>query len=205
MDWLRGAVCCGLWGLASAYASPQPSDERDAALLVQWRQATPDRAADALRFEQWLGTQGLLAQVPLHELLRSASSWRLCAAEPFALPPPAQWPQVQRVLSLLKTLRERGLLGPVEVHSAYRDEALNRCAGGAPGSAHVREFAIDFTPLGGPEAKAAVAQALCQFWRQEGPTWQMGLGQYASGRLHIDTWRYRTWGAGQQGGLCGAA
>ena len=103
-----------------------------------------------------------------------------------------RWPQVLRVLELLRVLRQRGLLGGFEVHSAYRDEALNTCAGGAAGSAHFKHFALDFTPQDAP----AAAQALCDFWRSEGAAWQMGFGQYPSGRLHVDVMRYRTWGVG---------
>jgi uncharacterized protein YcbK (DUF882 family) len=176
---------------AAAQPSPArpPPDERDAARLAAWRAASAAQAAAVERFEQHLRAAGLADEVPLHELLRSASDWQRCAAEPFAVPPDSHWPRVRQLLGLLRELRQRGLLGPLELHSAYRDATLNRCAGGAPGSAHVHAFAVDFTPT-----DPAAADALCRFWREHGAGWQMGYGRYPSGRLHLDTWRHRRWG-----------
>ena len=116
-----------------------------------------------------------------------------------ALPPEPQWPSVVQVLRLLQALREAAVLGPIQVHSGYRDEALNRCAGGAARSAHRLAFAIDFMPLAGPDP----TPALCAFWREQGPAWRMGLGRYPSGRIHIDTLGHRQWG-GPAGGVCPA-
>jgi hypothetical protein len=38
-------------------------------------------------------------------------------------------------------------------------------------------------------------ERLCRFWREQGRAWDMGLGRYPSGRVHIDRNGYRTWGA----------
>ncbi|MCW5636902.1 MAG: hypothetical protein KIT17_26465 [Rubrivivax sp.] len=147
-------------------------------------------------FAAHLREHGLAGLLPLHELLRSASDWRRCEAEPFALPPAAQWGAVVKVLSLLRELRRAGVLADAEVHSAYRGATLNRCAGGAAGSTHFITFAVDLTPrAGAPDP----GPALCDFWRTHGPRWQMGLSRYPSGRIHIDTWRHRTWGADHTG------
>ena len=138
-----------------------------------------------------LQRHGLDGVVPLHELLRTASSWANCARPPYAVPPDSQWVFVRSTLSLVKELKERGVLREFEVHSAYRDEELNRCAGGAKGSHHFKTFAMDLVPRDDDEAGAR----LCAFWRQEGERWNMGLSRYPSGRVHIDTSGYRTWGA----------
>jgi hypothetical protein len=154
----------------------------------RWRPARADAVA---ALESHLVQHGVVSVLPLHELLRSASSWQDCAAEPFALPPPAQWPAVVSVLRLVQALRAAGVIGAIEVHSGYRDAPLNACAGGAARSAHLLHFAIDFTPRAGADP----GEALCAFWRREGAGWRMGLGRYASGRIHIDTAGYRSWGA----------
>jgi len=175
-------------------AEPQPpADERDERLLQQWLDESPERQATHAALMAQLQQEGLAQVLPPHQFLRSASSWRVCEGQPFAVPPPELWAKVAQVLRLFEALRNAGVLADVQVHSGYRDGALNRCAGGAPGSAHWRAFALDITPAGDA---AAAAQRLCRFWHEHGPTWQMGFGQYPSGRLHIDTLRWRRWGVG---------
>jgi uncharacterized protein YcbK (DUF882 family) len=90
-----------------------------------------------------------------------------------------------------------------EVHSGYRHRELNRCAGGAARSAHLLAFAIDITTQTPPDAR----QRLCDFWLAHGRSWNMGLGHYPSGRMHIDTHGYRSWGAdgSAQSAVCRAS
>ncbi|KHL75251.1 peptidase M15 [Pseudomonas putida] len=140
-------------------------------------------------FREMLVDARLYGVVPIHQLLRSASDWRLCKASPFAVPPPGNWPAVRSTLALISTLEKQGILRQFEVVSAYRDPGLNRCAGGAVGSAHTRAFAVDvLLPAW------ADPNPLCRFWQQHGQAWGMGLGRYPTGRIHIDTAGYRTWG-----------
>ncbi|SNT07557.1 Uncharacterized conserved protein YcbK, DUF882 family [Pseudomonas japonica] len=167
--------------LASAVVQ---ADERDPWAFAQWTGTHDTRA-----FREMLVEARLYGVVPLHQLLRSASDWRQCRAEPFAVAPVAQWASVRGTLRLLDLLADERVLGPYEVVSAYRDPALNRCAGGAPGSAHMRAFAVDLLLTRGADA-----QALCRFWQSYGKAWNMGFGRYPSGRIHIDTAGYRTWG-----------
>ena len=56
-------------------------------------------------------------------------------------------------------LRVAGILGDIEVHSSYRNPSLNACAGGAARSAHMRSFALDFTPMD----ESDITQKLCDF------------------------------------------
>lgn len=165
---------------------------RDADAFGTWRASN---AAEVTSLEVHLAQQGVAHVLPLHQLLRSASSWRDCGSEPFALPPPAQWPAVVSVLKLLRELQQRGVIGPIEVHSGFRAAELNRCAGGAARSAHLVHFAIDFTPADGSDPTAP----LCAFWREHGRTWQMGFSRYPSGRIHVDTAGYRSWGSDHTG------
>ncbi|MBD1554482.1 D-Ala-D-Ala carboxypeptidase family metallohydrolase [Pseudomonas typographi] len=168
--------------LAAAAFGQVPGEARDAA---QWR--TWQSGHDTRAFEQYLRAQGAGDVAPLYQLLRSASDWQRCGAEPFAVPPEALWPAVKRTLMLLKALQAAEVVGHFEVVSAYRDARLNRCAGGSAHSAHTRAYAVDLW-LEQP------APGLCDFWKARGQPWQMGLSRYPSGRIHIDTAGYRTWG-----------
>ncbi|UXH39349.1 D-Ala-D-Ala carboxypeptidase family metallohydrolase [Pseudomonas promysalinigenes] len=160
------------------------ADERDVWMFAQWAGDHQTRP-----FREMLVNARLYGVVPIHQLLRSASDWKLCRASPFAVPPVSNWPAVRSTLSLLQALGDQKVLGPFEVVSAYRDPGLNRCAAGAVGSAHTRAFAVDvLLPAW------ADPNPLCRFWQQHGQAWNMGLGRYPSGRIHIDTAGYRTWG-----------
>jgi hypothetical protein len=173
-------------------ATPEPppqqlSDaERDSVLFTHWRSK---RAGEVDTFSAYLVDQNLADVVPMYQLLRSASMWKECQAEPFQVPPQDQWEKVRDVLILLRDLQQRGVLPAFEVVSAYRDPRLNRCAGGAPRSSH-QHFAVDIAPL-----EPEIAAGLCRFWREQGKDWDMGVSRYPSGRIHIDRTGYRTWGA----------
>lgn len=160
------------------------TDERDVGMFAQWAGDHQTRP-----FREMLVDARLYGVVPIHQLLRSASDWKLCHASPFAVPPADNWPAVRSTLSLLNALVGLGMLRQFEVVSAYRSPELNRCAGGAVGSAHTRAFAVDMLL-----PAWADIHPLCRFWQQHGQAWKMGLGRYPSGRIHIDTAGYRTWG-----------
>ena len=181
--WRKTGVQAGL--LMALLGSTQAhADERDLYMFAHWAGDHETRG-----FRQMLVDARLYGVVPIDQLLRSASDWRLCSAQPFAVAPAAQWPAVRSTLQLLKTLREQGVLQRYEVVSTYRDPRLNRCAGGAVASAHTQSFAVDLLlpPWADPNP-------LCTFWQTHGKTWNMGLGRYPSGRIHIDTAGFRTWG-----------
>ncbi|MBF8645626.1 D-Ala-D-Ala carboxypeptidase family metallohydrolase [Pseudomonas pudica] len=166
------------------------ADERDVWLFAQWAGDHQTRP-----FREMLVDARLYGMVPIHQLLRSASDWKLCHASPFAVPPTSNWPAVRSTLSLIKTLHDQGILRQFEVVSAYRDPRLNVCAGGAANSAHTRAFAVDILL---PDW--ADPNPLCRFWQQYGQAWNMGLGRYPSGRIHLDTAGYRTWGGDGRAG-----
>jgi len=163
-------------------------EARDVTSFDIWKK---QNAVAVSKFEAHLESLELNAIVELHQLLRSASSWKTCNSEPYAIPPVAQWESVTSVLRLLKEITDKKILGPFVVHSAYRSPKLNKCAGGAPRSAHVRSFAVDLSPMSAEDPTAK----LCSFWRKRGRAWGMGFSRYPSGRFHIDTSGYRTWGS----------
>lgn len=164
------------------------NETRSDHLFEQWRAG---RETQIQAFEAYLRGERLADVIPLVHLLRTASDWQRCHAEPFEVPPPTNWPDVGSTLRLVAELKRRQLLPPFEVHSAYRNPALNECAQGAAQSAHKTHFALDIVTTGDQSAWMA---ELCRFWRTEGQRWNMGLSRYSSGRIHIDTKRYRTWG-----------
>ena len=179
--------CVWLLILAGCAWRPALAQEaRNAAMFLEWRLKHVQQVQP---FEAFLEREKLAGVVPLYQLLRSASMWRECRAQPFQVPPPDNWGAVRDVLALLEELQKRQVMGRFEVVSAYRDPALNACAGGAPKSSHVR-FAVDLLPLAGTDAVA-----LCAFWRSQGKQWNMGISRYPSGRIHIDRTGWRTWGA----------
>ncbi len=94
-------------------------------------------------------------------------------------------------LRLVARLRDDDVLDPRRARSVYRDDAVNSCAGGAKGSKHLQNIALDFDL---PSAENNVAR-LCDFWREHGRKQNMGLGFYTPTAIHIDTAGYRTWGS----------
>lgn len=182
---MRLIAACLLLACAAARAADD-GEVRDAAMFHHW---VGSHKAQVQAFENFLRQEQLLDVVPTHQLLRTASMWSECKAQPFQVPPREQWDEVRGVLQLLRELRNTRVLGPFAVVSAYRDEKLNRCSGGSRRSSHMR-FAVDLLPLApGDDAK------LCDFWRREGKKWNMGLSRYPSGRIHVDRTGWRTWGA----------
>jgi uncharacterized protein YcbK (DUF882 family) len=93
-------------------------------------------------------------------------------------------------LRLVARLRDEGLLDPNLARSVYRDDATNRCAGGAKGSKHLSNIAIDFDL---PRSENNVDR-LCAFWHEHGRKQNMGLGFYTPTAIHVDVAGYRTWG-----------
>jgi uncharacterized protein YcbK (DUF882 family) len=186
--------------LLLSFAASAQEETRTLATFAAWKSHHHDAV---LQFHAHLQSNELHEVVELPELLKSASSWERCQAEPYAIPPQSQWPAVLSVLKLVRELRGRGVLGRFVVHSGYRGAELNVCADGAERSAHLRSFAIDLTPLDSEDP----TDKLCAFWREHGREWRMGFSRYRSGRLHIDTSGYRTWGTDHTGksAVCGAA
>lgn len=172
--------------LTWAFLLSAHADQRDEKMFEEWA-----RNVGTGDFEQSVESAGLSGVVPLFQLLRTASDWKRCGGPAFEIPPAAAWPEVNSVLSLVKELKRRRILTDFEVVSTYRNTTLNACSRGVPSSAHTRKFAIDLI-LRGDKADQV---PLCNFWRTEGKAWKMGLSRYPSGRIHLDTDRYRSWGS----------
>lgn len=157
-----------------------------------WYLSDPARALRVKAFNAYLETYQVAAVVPTWQLLRTATMWKDCGAQPFEVPPTMTWPNI---VQTLRYVRDKVVpaVGPVEPVSAYRNPALNQCAGGAPASAHQDFRAVDLVPLR-PIERDVMMETLCAAHLRRGSDYQVGLGFYAFLRFHIDTLRYRKWG-----------
>lgn len=175
-------------------ASGQETDRQgpaDARAFASWLAADAVRPAQLEAFDAFLAGEGVAGVVPTWQLLRTATSWRQCGA-PFAVPPRGDWPNIVPALRFVRD-RIEPVIGDVEPVAVYRDEAMNRCAGGARGSAHRSFHALDLVPVR-PIALPEMTAALCPIHAAHGPRARIGLGFYAGRRFHVDALRYRTWG-----------
>src|SRR5688572_14762190 len=169
-----------------------------------WVQAEPWRLVYVKAFNTYLVNYGVGGVVPTWQLLRTASHWQRCSAQPFEVPPTAAWPNIVAALRYVGAYVEPRI-GEVEVVSVYRNPALNACAGGAPESVHKTMGAIDMVPLQ-PVTREALMTGLCGIHRTSGERFWIGLGLYKGLRFHIDAKKYREWGmAGASGGFGCAA
>jgi len=154
-------------------------------------------------FHNYLTTYGVAGVAPTWQLLRTASQWQRCGADPFEVPPTSEWGNI------VATLRFIGdhivpRIGAVEPVSVYRNPRLNVCAGGAQTSTHREMGAVDVVPLR-PITREALMVELCAIHAAARDS-HTGLGFYKGLRFHIDARKYREWGtAGAHGGYGCAA
>ncbi len=164
-----------------------------------WIARQPWRAGSVSAFHRYLDSAGVAYVVPTWQLLRTASDWQRCGAEPFDVPPASEWANVVQTLRYVRDYVVPAV-GPVEPVSAYRNPLLNRCAGGAANSVHQHLSAIDMVPLT-PTNRDALMDRLCPIHAAEGRRYSVGLGFYAKLRFHVDSSKFRTWGRKDEGSL----
>jgi len=156
-----------------------------------WYAASPAHAASVKSFNGYLEQYKVFGVFPTWQLLRTATSWQRCGQQPFEVPPTTEWPHIVQTLRYVRDYVVPAV-GPVEAVSAYRNPALNVCAGGAPDSAHKHYSAIDMVPLK-PISREQMMKTLCRAQSKRGSEYQVGLGFYAFMRFHVDTTKYRRW------------
>ena len=166
-----------------------------------WVASQPSRALLVQGFNTYLTNQGVAGVVPTWQLLRTATAWRSCGAEPFEIPPTSVWPNLVETLQYVKA-HVIPVVGPVEPVSVYRNPILNQCAGGAADSAHRHLFAVDMVPLR-PTSREAMIRGLCAIHAWQGSGFEVGLGFYSKLRFHIDSRKFRKWGADGSAGSIG--
>ncbi len=166
----------------------------------RWYLASPAHRAGVTGFNTYLATYRVSNIVPTWQLLRTASSWQRCGAEPFEVPPLAEWPNIVQTLRYINDYVVPAI-GPVEAVSAYRNPRLNSCAGGASESAHKHYSAIDMVPLRATTREALIS-TLCTVHARRGLPYGVGLGFYAYLRFHVDTTKFRRWGTDSGSSTC---
>ncbi|HXG80380.1 MAG TPA: hypothetical protein VNJ05_01115 [Sphingomicrobium sp.] len=175
------------WNPTAGYIGPG----QDEPGYRSWYLALPARALQVKVFNDYLATYEVGGIVPTWQLLRTATSWEKCGAQPFEIPPTSEWPHIVQTLRYVRDYVIPAV-GPVEPVSAYRNPSLNVCAGGAPESAHKHYSAIDLVPLR-PTSREELMRTLCNAHGYRGPDYGVGLGFYAFLRFHVDTTKYRRW------------
>jgi hypothetical protein len=177
-------------------ASPALAEPAGEAEFRAWYRQPANRAA-ATRFERYLARFGVRGVLPTGQILRTASDWRKCGA-PFEVPPPTYW---ARIIPVLRFIRDevRPRIGAVEAASGYRNPRLNRCAAGAPRSAHVGFWGLDLVPRT-RISQRELFRRLCALHRTKGRAAKFGLGFYGGLRFHVDTKGHRLWGSNHRAG-----
>ncbi len=166
----------------------------------RWVAAVAWRPTYVRAFHNYLVTNGVAGVAPTWQLLRTATAWRDCGAEPFEVPPTAEWANIVATLNYVGSYIVPAL-GPVEPVSVYRNPALNACAGGAAASTHREMGAIDMVPLR-PISRGALMRGLCAVHVTNAEVTNAGLGFYKGVRFHIDARKHREWGTqGIHGGV----
>jgi len=156
-----------------------------------WYLAAPWRAAQVKAFNDYLASNQVSGILPTWTLLRTATSWQECGGQPFEVPPAEEW---GHMVQTLRYVRDYVVpeVGPVEAVSVYRNPSLNKCAGGAPESAHKLDSAIDMVPLR-PIDRVTLMRRLCGVHSEHGSAYSAGLGFYAYLRFHVDSTKFRRW------------
>ncbi|HYX47910.1 MAG TPA: hypothetical protein VE820_13960 [Sphingomicrobium sp.] len=156
-----------------------------------WYLAAPWRARQVKAFNDYLTANQVGGILPTWTLLRTATSWQECGQQPFEVPPSDEWPHM---VETLRYVRDYVIptVGPVEAVSVYRNPQLNKCAGGAPESAHKLDSAIDMVPLR-PIDRVTLMRTLCGVHTEHGAPYNAGLGFYAYLRFHVDSTKFRRW------------
>jgi hypothetical protein len=164
----------------------------------RWYKAANWRPIYVRAFNDYLVANGVAGIAPTWQLLRTATEWQRCGADPFEVPPTADWANIVETLRFIRAYIVP-VLGPVEPVSVYRNPMLNVCAGGAETSTHREMGAVDIVPLR-PISREALMVQLCAIHTAH-PDSNNGLGFYKGLRFHIDARKYREWGtAGARGG-----
>ena len=200
---LLGASATAQPSPAAAPSAPQPTPAvwnpvapyitagQDEPGYRSWYLAAPWRAGQVKAFNDYLAANQVSGILPTWTLLRTATSWQECGQQPFEVPPSDEWPHMVETLRYVRDYVVPAV-GPVEAVSVYRNPQLNKCAGGAPESAHKLDSAIDMVPLTSID-RVTLMRRLCGIHSEHGAAYNAGLGFYAFMRFHVDSTKFRRW------------
>lgn len=185
--------------LASPTASAQSTAPGQAkADYLAWLARSPQHRDNVRAFRTFLQDKEVKHVLPVWQLVRTSSSWRECSADRFEVAPVQQW---QNIVNTLAFVEDEVLpaIGEVEALSAYRNEELNSCSGGRPGSAHRMFFAMDLVPRDEDIDRENMIARLCAIHARRGDEYRTGLGFYTGLRFHVDSSGFRRWGPDGRG------
>lgn len=177
-----------LQGCVTRVLKPIPVESPTFDEYLDW---AANHSEEIIAYRAFLDEKAVGDIVPMSQLLKSARDWKKCNAEPFTVPPKELWPNIVPTLRVVKKFKAEGVMINPVVGSVYRDPELNVCAGGSLKSKHLQLNAMDFDI----EMKSDSLEILCNAWKTQGPELKLGLGFYSSGRIHLDTQGYRSWGS----------
>lgn len=183
---------------ASASAQPYNPTERyvtvgqDEPGYRAWYMASPTHPIEVAALNRYLTDNGVGWILPTWQVIRTASDWQRCGNPAFEVPPTTEWPHVVQTLRYIRDVVIPAV-GQVEAVSAYRNPALNVCAGGAKASAHLGFYAIDMVPKQ-EIPREQLMEMLCTVHNRRGEAYGAGLGFYPFIRFHVDSMGFRRWG-----------
>jgi len=173
------------------------ADGQSKADYLAWLAQSPENREEVRSFREFLAENRVEDVVPVWQLVRTSSSWRECNAGRFEVAPAAQWSNIVQTLAFVKN-EVQPAIGEVEALSGFRNDHLNTCSNGKPGSAHRMFFAMDLVPVGDIPRNEMVA-SLCRAHAQRGAGYRAGLGFYSGSRFHVDSSGFRKWGSDGRG------
>ncbi|MGE5722272.1 MAG: hypothetical protein ACM3YM_07400 [Sphingomonadales bacterium] len=194
---LIAIFAAALLAITQAASADELPDGQSHADYLAWLARSPAARAQVLSFKQYLENEKVDEVVPTWQLVRTASDWRQCDGPRFEVAPFTEW---QHVATTLRFIRAHVIpvIGEVEAVSGFRNEELNRCAHGAPESAHRHFYALDLVP-DRPIDRAGLIRSVCAIHEWRGRDYDIGLGFYTGTRFHLDSKGFRRWGPNGNG------
>jgi hypothetical protein len=192
------ALAALLATMASPSLAQDHAEGQSKADYLAWLSRDPGARTMVLSFKSYLHAADVDGVVPTWQLVRTASAWRGCGGPRFEVAPAAEWTHIAATLRFVKAEVEP-VIGDVQPVSAFRNEALNQCAGGAKASAHRHFYAMDLVPVDEELTRAALIGDVCRIHLASGREFGIGLGFYTGRRFHLDSKGYRKWGADGSG------
>lgn len=192
------ATCAALATVATGTANAQSfAPGQSKADYLAWLAKSPENRESVRSFRDFLAENEVQDVLPVRQLVRTSSSWRECSAGRFEVAPAQQWSNIVQTLAFVKN-EVQPAIGEVEALSAFRNDHLNSCSNGKPGSAHRMFFAMDLVPVG-DIARTDMVARLCTAHSQRGAEYRTGLGFYSGQRFHVDSSGFRKWGSDGRG------
>ena len=107
MSWLLAFSIAASAAASQLTMFPAPSPSPAAAYITagqdepgyrNWYAASPAHRIAVTSFNTYLTTYGVGGIVPTWQLLRTATAWQHCGAQPFEVPPVTEWPHIVQTL-----------------------------------------------------------------------------------------------------------